>query len=96
MGGGSINQKARDTWHDYMANRYGFGKPTGIEQGSADYESAGLVPKPDDNGAGINLTYANTAFGQAMTATPVQMAAAMSAVVNGGTYYQPPTNWLSG
>jgi stage V sporulation protein D (sporulation-specific penicillin-binding protein) len=86
MGGGSINQKARETWYDYMANRYGFGKSTGIEQG---YENAGIVPKPHDNGAGIDLTYANTAFGQAMTATPVQMAAAMSAVVNGGTYYQP-------
>jgi len=86
MGGGEINSKARNTWHDYMANRYGFGKVTGIEQG---YESPGFVPLPNDNGAGINLTYANTAFGQAMTATPVQMAAAMAAVVNGGTYYQP-------
>jgi cell division protein FtsI/penicillin-binding protein 2 len=86
MGGGSINQKARTTWHDYMTNRYGFGSLTGIEQG---YESPGYVPKPQDNGAGINLTYANTAFGQAMTATPVQMAAALAAVVNGGTYYQP-------
>ncbi len=86
MGGGSINQKARDTWHDYMANHYRFGKLTGIEQG---YEAPGLVPAAKDNGAGINLTYANTAFGQAMTATPVQMAAAMSAVMNGGTYYQP-------
>lgn len=86
MGGGSINQKARDTWHDYMANHYQLGKATGIEQG---YESDGLVPDPEDNGAGIDLTYANTAFGQAMTATPVQMAAAMASVLNGGTYYQP-------
>lgn len=86
MGGGMINQKARDTWHDYMTNHYGLGKPTGIEQG---YESAGYVPAPKDNGAAIDLTYANTAFGQAMTATPLQMAAALGAVVNGGTYYQP-------
>lgn len=86
MGGGSINQKARETWYGYMTDRYRFGRATGIEQG---YESAGFVPKPDDTGAGINLTYANTSFGQAMTATPVQMAAAMAAVVNGGTYYQP-------
>ncbi len=86
MGGGSINQKARDTWYDYMTNRYQFGKATGIEQG---YESPGLVPSPRDNGAGIDLTYANTSFGQAMLATPVQMAAALGAVVNGGTYYQP-------
>ncbi len=85
-GGGSINHKGRSVWYDYMVNHYGFGKPTGIEQG---YEASGYVPGPDDNGAGIDLTYANTSFGQAMTATPVQMAAAMSAVVNGGTYYQP-------
>jgi cell division protein FtsI (penicillin-binding protein 3) len=86
MGGGQINEKARDTWHDYMVNHYQFGKETGIEQG---YEANGYVPGPKDNGAGINLTYANTAFGQAMTATPVQMAAALSSVVNGGTYYDP-------
>ena len=86
MGGGEINQQARDTWHMYLTDRYMFGKATGIEQG---YEAAGYVPSPEDNGAGINLTYANTAFGQAMTATPLQMAAALSAVLNGGTYYKP-------
>jgi cell division protein FtsI/penicillin-binding protein 2 len=86
MGGGSINQKARTTWRDYLVNRYQFGKSTGIEQG---YEASGYVPKAEDNGAGINLTYANTTFGQAMTATPVQMAAAIGSVVNGGTYYKP-------
>jgi cell division protein FtsI/penicillin-binding protein 2 len=86
MGGGEINRRARETWHDYMTDHYRFGKQTGIEQG---YEATGYVPLPANNGAGINLTYANTAFGQAMTATPVQMAAAFSAVMNGGTYYQP-------
>ena len=86
MGGGQINTKARNAWHDYLANHYMFGKPTGIEQG---YEAAPGRSEPADNGAGIDLTYANTAFGQAMTATPIQMAAALSAVLNGGTYYQP-------
>jgi len=86
MGGGQINDKARNAWHDYMVNHYMFGKPTGIEQG---YESGGYVPSPAENGAGIDLTYANTSFGQAMTATPIQMGAALSAVLNGGTYYQP-------
>jgi cell division protein FtsI/penicillin-binding protein 2 len=86
MGGGTINQKARSSWYDYMVNHFQFGKSTGIEQG---YEGSGYVPKPADNGAGINLTYANTTFGQAMTATAVQMGAALSATVNGGTYYQP-------
>lgn len=86
MGGGQINSKARNAWHDYLVNHYMFSKQTGIEQG---YESSGYVPGSADNGAGINLTYANTSFGQAMTATPVQMGAALSAVLNGGTYYQP-------
>lgn len=86
MGGGAINTKAREAWHDYLTNRYMFGKQTGIEQG---YEATGYVPESKDNGAGIDLTYANTSFGQAMTATPVQMAAALSAVLNGGTYFQP-------
>lgn len=86
MGGGKINEKARQTWFNYMSNSYRFGMLTGIEQG---YEAEGYIPPPEDNGAGINLTYANTTFGQAMTATPIQMAGAMSAILNGGTYYQP-------
>lgn len=86
MGGGSINLKARTAWYNYMAERFRFGSTTGIEQG---YEAEGYVPEPEENGKGINLTYANTTFGQAMTATPIQMAAAFSALLNGGTYYRP-------
>lgn len=86
MGGGQINQKARDAWHDYMVNHFLLGRQTGIEQG---YEAGGYVPKPENNGAGINLTYANTSFGQGVTLTALQMAAADAAVLNGGTYYQP-------
>lgn len=86
MGGGQINEKGRQAWYEYMSNRYRFGKLTGIEQG---YEDPGIVPEPAENDAGINLTYANTTFGQAMTATPVQLGAALTSAVNGGTYYQP-------
>lgn len=86
MGGGQINSKARTAWHSYMTDHYLFGHETGIEQG---YEAGGYVPEAADNGAGIDLTYANTSFGQAMTATPVQLAAAYSSMLNGGTYYQP-------
>ncbi len=85
MGGGEINQKARTTWHDYLINHYQFGKATGIEQSD---ENAGLVPDPND-GYGLNIRYANTSFGQGQTETILQMGAAMSAVLNGGTYYQP-------
>jgi cell division protein FtsI/penicillin-binding protein 2 len=85
MGGGQINPQARQRWHDYMVNHFQLGKKTGIEQG---YEASGFVPDPA-KGYALNLTYANTAFGQAMTATPLQMAAALASVLNGGTYYQP-------
>ncbi len=85
MGGGQINQKARTSWHDYMTDHYEFGKTTGIEQG---YESAGTIPSPSE-GFGLNLQYANTAFGQGMSATPLQLAGALSSVINGGTYYRP-------
>ncbi|MDB5166558.1 MAG: putative Peptidoglycan glycosyltransferase [Candidatus Saccharibacteria bacterium] len=86
MGDGQLNSKGRTAWHSYMTEHYLFGQTTGIEQG---YEATGYVPDAEDNGAGINLTYANTTFGQAMTATPLQLGAALAAVVNGGTYYQP-------
>lgn len=86
MGGGQINTRARNAWYDYMANHFRLGQATGIEQG---YEPYGLIPKPQDNGAGIDLTYANTSFGQGVEVTALQMAAAYSAALNGGTYYQP-------
>jgi len=85
MGGGEINQQARERWHGYMTDHFRLGRVTGIEQG---YESGGVIPDPND-GFGLNIRYANTAFGQGMSATPLQMAAALAGVVNGGTYYKP-------
>lgn len=85
MGGGEINQQARERWYKYLVDHYRFGKRTGIEQG---FEATGFIPEPN-KGFALSLTYANTSFGQAMTATPLQMAAALSGVINGGTYYQP-------
>ncbi len=85
MGGGEINQQARERWHDYMTNHYQFGKKTGIDQG---FEGSGSIPSPNE-GFGLNIQYANTAFGQGMTATPLQMAAAYVSVLNGGTYFRP-------
>lgn len=85
MGGGELNDKARSVWHDYLTKHYQFGKPTGVEQG---FEDPGYIPDPN-KGYGLGIQYANTSFGQGMTATPLQMAAALSSIVNGGTYYQP-------
>lgn len=86
MGGGDINLKARTAWYDYLTGHFMFGHYSNLEQG---YETAGLVTKPQNNGAGINLTYANMSFGQGILVTPLQMASAVSSIVNGGTYYQP-------
>ncbi len=85
MGGGQINQQAREAWYDYLTNHYGLGKPTGIEQTG---EEGGTIQEPNV-GFGRNIQYANMAFGQGMSATILQMAVAFSALSNGGTYYQP-------
>lgn len=84
MGGGDLNLKARQTWHSYMSAHYRFGQPTGVEN----YEVSGVIPDPV-KGDGLNIQYANTSFGQGMTVTPLQLGAALSALINGGTYYQP-------
>lgn len=68
-----------------MVNHYHFGTKTGVEQG---YEASGYIPDPK-KGYGLNIQYANTSFGQGMTATPIQMATALSGLINGGTYYKP-------
>lgn len=85
MGGGELNRQGREVWHSYMTDNFRFGQATGIEQG---YENKGYVPSPTD-GFGLNITYANTSFGQAMRATMIQMAGAFAATLNGGTYNQP-------
>ena len=81
-GGTEINSHGIATWHDYMVNHYRLGKPTNVEQG---YEQVGTVPPTSAS----DLQYANTAFGQGVQVTALQMASALSSVVNGGTYFQP-------
>jgi stage V sporulation protein D (sporulation-specific penicillin-binding protein) len=85
-GGTTINQKGIDAWYKYMVDRFRLGEPTGIEQG---YEASGYVPQPNMSDPSIDLTYANTAFGQGVQLTPIQLGAALSSVLNGGTYYKP-------
>ena len=86
MGGGQINDTARTTLYDYFSNHFMLGRRTGIEQG---YESPGILTPPGHDGNAIDLTYAEMSFGQAITATALQMDAAFSSVLNGGTYYKP-------
>jgi cell division protein FtsI/penicillin-binding protein 2 len=85
LGAGEINQSAREKYYEYLTEHFMFGKSTNIEQAG---EASGIIQDPID-GYGRDVTYANMAFGQGMTTTPIQLAAAYAALVNGGTYYQP-------
>jgi len=85
MGGGTVNRAAREKLHEYFVDRYRLGRLTGIEQAG---ETEGIIIGANQ-GDGRNVRYANMTFGQGMNVTMIQTAAAFSASVNGGTYYQP-------
>lgn len=85
FGNGEITLQARELWHKYLTDRYQFGKTTGVEQSG---EATGYIAKPDEGDA-QDVRYSNMAFGQGMTVTPLQIAAAYVALVNGGTYHKP-------
>jgi cell division protein FtsI (penicillin-binding protein 3) len=68
--------------HDYLTS-FGLGSRTGIELPS---ESAGLLPPSTMP----NFTRDQIAFGQAVSVTGIQEAAAIAGIVNGGLY-NPPT-----
>jgi cell division protein FtsI (penicillin-binding protein 3) len=64
-------------------NRFGFGQPTGI---AFPGEERGIVPARDSySGA----TMGNLPIGQGLAVTPMQMAAAYSAIADGGTLRRP-------
>ncbi len=66
--------------------RFGFGSPTGVDLAG---EAPGVVLHPDAEGASKELTTAQNAFGQGITVTVVQMAAAYAAIANGGRLVTP-------
>lgn len=63
--------------------RFGFGQKTGIELPG---ERAGQIRDPKRWG---EIGLATISFGYGMTATPMQLAAALAAVANGGVFYAP-------
>jgi cell division protein FtsI (penicillin-binding protein 3) len=71
-----------DLYYKYLRG-FGFGNFTSI---SLPGESKGKLKKPGDWGT---LTKAFMSFGYEISVTPIQLAAAYSAVVNGGILYQP-------
>ena len=72
----------KDTFLSWC-DRLGFGKLTGIELRN---ESPGFLNRKN---ADAKITLANMGFGQSLAVTPLQMAAAYSAVANGGLLVKP-------
>ncbi|GAA2101029.1 penicillin-binding protein 2 [Microlunatus panaciterrae] len=74
-------QGDKATLHDYLA-RFGLGAKTGIELPG---EAAGHLPGPDMK----DYTRDQISFGQGLSVTAIQEAAAISGIINGGVYHQP-------
>lgn len=74
-----VEEMGFDTWKSYL-DAFGFGTETGIELPN---EKSGQNPFVWD------LQKANTAFGQGITITPIQMLQALTAITNGGEMVQP-------
>ncbi len=70
---------------DEALRRYGFGSPTGIELPG---EQSGLI-RPGKSWREVELV--TICYGYGLTVTPIQLAAAMAAVGNGGLYHAPRT-----
>ena len=78
----AMRQMGPDVLRDYI-KRYDFGKPTGIE---LDSESRGNIATLDKRG---EIFAATASFGQGITATPLQMLAAIDVMANGGRQVHP-------
>ncbi len=83
--GTNITRAARDTIYEYFHDKLHLGERTGIEL--ANEAKGTIIPPTDEDGGAVR--YSNMAFGQGMDVTMVQVCAAFSTIVNGGTYYQP-------
>lgn len=71
-----------DNEYDYVTN-FGFGEKTGVDLPG---ESTGIMFKKSVMG---EVELATVAFGQGLSVTPIQLVTAFSAVINGGTLYEP-------
>jgi cell division protein FtsI/penicillin-binding protein 2 len=83
--GTEITRGARDIMYSYFHDRLLLGQRTGIELAN---EAPGLLVSPEE-ALGNAVRYSNMSFGQGMETTMIQVAGGFSALVNGGTYYQP-------
>lgn len=74
-----VQKMGYEKWKSYM-DAFGFGRLTGISLPNE---------QPGSNPYTWELQKANTAFGQGVTVTPIQMLQAMTAITNGGEMIQP-------
>jgi cell division protein FtsI (penicillin-binding protein 3) len=81
---GPDTRKASIALHDTWT-AFGFGRPTGIDVAG---EVAGIVRDPTIT-RWSQVDLANGSFGQGVAVTPIQLAVAFAAMVNGGSLVQP-------
>jgi cell division protein FtsI (penicillin-binding protein 3) len=74
-----VGADAFDRW----IRRFGFGEPSGVQLPA---EEQGILPALDDYSGS---TMGNLPIGQGLSVTPMQMAAAYSAIANGGVLRSP-------
>ncbi len=83
VGAAKMAQKlGNEKFYSYIQS-FGFGERTGIELPS---ETRGILRKPRKWGA---TSFMSLAIGQEVGVTPVQLAAMVSTIANGGTYIPP-------
>jgi len=81
-----VEKLGKKKFLDYV-ERFGFGMKEGIQ---LDTEVTGTVASLSENkGNDLDCYTATGSFGQGLTATPLQLATAFSAIANGGTLYRP-------
>lgn len=81
-----VTKIARRLGRDGLASAlasFGFGRPTGL---GLPGERGGLLRSPDRWG---EIGFANVAFGQGLTATPLQIVSAVGVIAAGGVYHPP-------
>jgi cell division protein FtsI (penicillin-binding protein 3) len=83
IGADLIAAKVGRTRFDHWVRTFGFGKPTGIDLAG---EESGIVPQLKQYSGS---TMGNLPIGQGLAVTPMQMAAAYSAIANGGILRPP-------
>ena len=84
LGLGATTRQSSTILHEAWT-RLGFGSPTGIDLAG---EVGGIVHDPAIR-PWRQIDLANGAFGQGVAVTPIQLATAYAAMVNGGTLVQP-------